>query len=130
MTGDRPVTQQPPEWWPGRRLLILAVFADSVAAGVLVASGTGDLLRPVLVFVFIVLGPGLAVTGFLRLRDPVTELAIAIPLSLALDLAVAGVMTLSSAWRPDAGLVVSVLITVVALALQLRSSSQVIDGQG
>ncbi len=67
----------------------------------------------------LLLGPGLAVTGFLRLADPATEIAVAVPLSLALDALVAGALNLGS-WRPGAAVVATAVVASVALAFQLR----------
>jgi len=117
---DQRSAQQPASSWPAQRnLLVVAVLVDALLAGVLVASGTGQHLRPIAVFVFFMLGPGLAITGFLRLPDARTELTLAIPLSLALGVAVAGGMSVAATWRPYEGLLVSVLVTMVALGLQI-----------
>jgi hypothetical protein len=108
-------------WRDLRAGIVLAVALDTLLAAGLVATDSGGLLRAATVFVFFLLGPGLAVTGLLRLHDPAAEFAIAIPLSLALNTAVAGGMSVFVAWRPDTALLASALVTVPALALQLRS---------
>ena len=118
MNAQRP-DRRPPDWRSRRRPLVAVVLAAAILAAVLVASDSGFALRPFVVFLFLVLGPGLAVTGFLRLNEPATELAVAIPLSLALDVAVAAGMSLATAWHPDLALIGSVLVAGAALALQL-----------
>jgi hypothetical protein len=129
MTNATSLNGQPNSWrW--RPHLILAVLADAVLAGVLVTAGAGTMLRAFAVFLFLVLGPGLAVTGFLRLHDPATELALAIPLSLAVDVGVAAGMSMATAWRPNVALVGSVIIAGAALALQLYRDRPVVDRQG
>jgi hypothetical protein len=110
--------------------LVVAVLLDAVLAGALVWAGTTIPLRAVAVFVFLVLGPGLAVSGFLRLHDPATELALAIPLSLALDVAVAAGMSLAVAWRPSLALLGSVVVAGAALAVQLYRYRPVVDRHG
>jgi hypothetical protein len=129
MTDATSLNGQPDSWRWRRRYVVLAVLADAAVAGVLVATGTGTVLRAFAVFLFLVLGPGLAVTGFLRLHDPATELALAIPLSLALDVGVAAGMSLATAWRPNVALVGSVLITGAALTLQLYRDRPLVDRQ-
>jgi hypothetical protein len=79
MTDAPAPDRQPLGWRSQRRLLVLAVLADAVLAAALVAADSGVFLRPVTVFVFLVLGPGLAITGFLGLHEPATELAIVRP---------------------------------------------------
>ncbi|HLM65785.1 MAG TPA: hypothetical protein VK306_15930 [Acidimicrobiales bacterium] len=106
-------------WQSQRSWLVAAVLALSILVMEMVAADADLPFRPLVVFAFLVLGPGLAVTGFLRLADPGTELAVAVPLSLALDAVVAGVMSLIDAWQPTTGLVLSAVCTSVALALQL-----------
>jgi hypothetical protein len=129
MTDGQSPNGHPPGWRFRRRPLVVAVLLDAVLAGVLLAAGSGIALRPFVVFLFLVLGPGLAITGFLRLHDPATELALAIPLSLALDVAVAAGMSLAIAWRPDLALLGLVLVVGAALALQLHRSRPVVDEQ-
>jgi hypothetical protein len=120
MTDADSPARQPLDWRLRRRVLVFAVLVDAVLAAVLVAADFGIVLRPVTVFVFLVLGPGLAITGFLGLHEPATELAIAVPLSLALDVAVAAGMSVATAWHPDLALIGSMLLAGTALALQLR----------
>lgn len=127
MTDVQSPTGKPPGWRYRRRPLVVAVLVDAVLAGVLVAAGSGSGLRAFAVFLFLVVGPGIAITGFLRLHEPSIELALAIPLSLALDVAVAAGMSLATAWHPDVALLGSVLVTSAALALQLHRSRPVAD---
>ena len=108
-----------PAWHRQRDGLVVGVLAVSVVALGTVAADADVALRPLAVFLFLLLGPGLAVTGFLRLADPATEIAVAVPLSLALDALVAGVLNLGS-WRPGAAVVVTAAAASVALAVQLR----------
>ena len=120
MTEQRSRQTSAAPWQVRRNILVAGVLVDALLAAGLVASGSGGGLRVIVVFVFVVLGPGLAITGFLRLPDALTELALAVPLSLAIGVTVAGTMSLADAWRPFVGLVISVLLTVVALGLQIR----------
>ncbi len=108
-----------PAWQRQRDPLVAGVLATSVLALVIVAADADVAMRPLVVFLFLILGPGLAVTGFLRLADAATEIAVALPLSLAIDALVAGALNLGS-WRPGAAVVASAIVASGALALQLR----------
>ena len=110
----------PSSAWPRQRgFLAAAVLANAVVALAIVAADADVALRPFVVFAFLVIGPGLAVTGFLDLREAGTELAVAVPLSLAIDAVVAGALSLADQWRPTTALVASAAAASAALALQL-----------
>jgi uncharacterized membrane protein YwaF len=112
-----------PSGWQRQRLLLVAgVLAISVLALMILAADADVAVRPLVVFAFLVLGPGLAVTGFLSFADPGTELAVAVPLSLALDALIAGIMSLIGQWQPNTALVLSAAFASGALALQLQRS--------
>ena len=117
-----------PGWQRQRRFLVVAVLADAILAAIIVALAASPPFRPLVVFVFLVLGPGLAVTGFLRFGDPGTELAVALPLSMALDTVIAGLMSLTGEWQPHTALMCSVAGTIAALGLQLRQWSATAPG--
>jgi uncharacterized membrane protein YwaF len=110
-----------------RLSLVAGVLAISILALVILAADADVAVRPLIVLAFLVLGPGLSVTGFLRFADPGTELAVAIPLSLALDALIAGIMSLVGQWEPNTALVVSAAFASGALALQLQ---QTVNGVG
>jgi len=104
--------------WPGPVLLGVAL-AVAVTA-LLDEPSTG---RTLLVSVFLLLGPGLAVVGLLELEDPWALLALAFGLSVALDTAVALVLVYITGWSPGAGLAVLVVGSAGgALAQTFRAS--------
>ena len=117
--SEQPTPSPAASWQQLRRAVVMAVAVDAAVAALLVLTGSGGLFRGTAVFLFFLLGPGLAVTGFMRLTDVSTELAVAVPLSLALSTVVAGAMSTMTEWRPDAALLGSVLVTVPLLAAQL-----------
>jgi uncharacterized membrane protein len=84
-----------------------------------VAGGIGAPIRPAIIFCFLLLCPGMAFIPLLRLRDRLTELTLAVALSLALDTAVAETMVLTKQWSPQVGLVVLISISLVGAALQI-----------
>jgi len=101
----------------------------SVLLGCALAVGGTALLaepspgRTLLVAVFLLLGPGLAVVGLLGIKDPWELLALAFGLSVALDTAVALVLVYVTGWDPGAGLAVLVAIGIAgALAQAVRAS--------
>jgi hypothetical protein len=109
--------------WQRQRLsLVAGVLAISILALVILAADADVAVRPLIVLAFLVLGPGLSVTGFLGFADPGTELAVAIPLSLALDALIAGIMSFVGQWEPNTALVVSAAFASGALALQLQQT--------
>ena len=110
--------------WHATRLRLMSVtLAFAVLADVLVALDTGGLLRPLVVFIFLLSGPGLAFTGFLRFDSIVSEIVVAAPLSMALGVVVATAMSSVQMWRPDVALMLMSTGVVAVLALQLRAQS-------
>jgi hypothetical protein len=110
--------------WPAPRLRLMSVtLAFAVLTDVLVALDTGGLLRPFVVFIFLLSGPGLAFTGCLRFDSIVTEIVVAAPLSMALGVVVATAMSSAQLWRPDVALILMSTGVVAVLALQLRAQS-------
>ena len=108
--------------WPATRLRLMTVtLAFAVLADVLVALDTGGLLRPLVVFIFLLSGPGLAFTGFLRFDGIVSEIVVAAPLSMALGVVVATAMSSVQMWRPDIAVMCMSTGVVAVLALQLRA---------
>ncbi len=82
----------------------------------------GDLevwLRAPVGLFFLLLCPGMAIVRLLETRDPVAELTLAIALSIALDVIVAGGLLYAGAWSPNAALGILMAITVGGVLLEL-----------
>jgi hypothetical protein len=109
-----------------RLALVLVLAILCIAAAALVALDTGGVLRAALVFSFFVFGPGFALTGYVRLPDWLTEVAVAVPVSLALNAGVAAVMTFTHSWRPGTALIVSAIVTYLLLLGQLVRVSRLL----
>ncbi|MDL5160133.1 hypothetical protein [Actinomycetospora termitidis] len=90
-----------------------------VVAGVLVAlDAAGTLLGPVravTTVVFMILGPGWAIAGFLRRSAPALVWAVAVAVGCAVGGLGAQAMLAAGWWHPDAALVLLVLLCVPAL---------------
>jgi hypothetical protein len=67
---------------------------------------------------FLVFGPGLALVGLLRIRDPWREAAFAIGVSLAVDVVVVATLGFAGAERVGTGLGLLVGITGVGAVAQ------------
>jgi len=100
-------------WWP--RIIILSAIGTMLA----VVSNVGSPLQPALVFWFVLVCPGMAVTRLLRIKDGVVEMTVAIALSIALDTIVAEAMVLTAKWSPDWGLLVLAGFSVAGAVLQI-----------
>lgn len=98
--------------WP----TTLALWA--ALAAVVVFVEVDSPLRPALVLSFLLLCPGLALVRLLRITDRVTEMTLAIAVSLALNALVPGLMLYLGAWSPRVGLLILITITAVATAYE------------
>jgi hypothetical protein len=88
-------------------LVVAVVFADVEGP-----------LRPVLVLSFLLVCPGLALVRLLRITDRVTEITLAVAVSLALNTIVPGVMLYLGAWSPRIGLLILIAIMAAATAYE------------
>lgn len=105
----------------GSRLLRPAVVAASVLALVgVVAAGAGAPLRPLVAIWFLLVCPGLALAPLIRIADAWDELAVALPLSVALDIVVASAFMYAGAWSPPLIVTVLALISLAGAGLQVR----------
>jgi uncharacterized membrane protein len=84
----------------------LAMFAGVAAHG-------ASPLRTLLVACFLVVAPGLAVVGLLRLGDPWLQAALVPALSLGIDATVGGLLAYSGQWSPAAAILILVGISVL-----------------
>ena len=86
---------------PGRtaRGAVLLGFATLTALGPVLVE-LPDAIRAVPTFAVALFAPGLALLGFGRVRDPLTELVLALAISVATLVLVAELMLLVGAWSP------------------------------
>jgi uncharacterized membrane protein len=103
--------------WPG------VIGASAIAAAVLLHGLPALPLRGPILLWFLVVCPGMAFVQLLRLDNPVLAWVLAVALSFALTSLVAMAMVYT-AWSPERGFNVLLLITAAGLALSLRRHLQ------
>lgn len=112
------------EWlWPlliGSLVLgvALAIFGDWVPA-----------LRPALVLAFMLVCPGMALVRLLGFKDKVTELVLAVALSLALETMLSLGMTLAEIWSFQLGLIILMIISLIGATFQIVSLYWRVNGR-
>jgi uncharacterized membrane protein len=84
-----------------------------------VASGLGAPVRPAIVLWFFLICPGMAFVRLLGIKEHLTELTIALALSIGLDIIVAETMVLSNMWSSGRALLILVSVSIFGAALQL-----------
>jgi uncharacterized membrane protein len=102
---------------PASALLAVSLAVDALALFAGPSAG-----RTLLVAVFLLLGPGLALVGLLGIEDPWQLLTLAFGLSVALDTAVALMLIYVVGWYPGAGLAVLLAISIAGALAQLWMS--------
>ncbi len=97
--------------------LLIALFALSALALSMLCPDT--MIRTVVVFLFLISGPGLAFVRLLMLGDEVTELTLAIVFSLAVSTIVSEMLVLSHIWSYELAILIVVTITLGGLMLDV-----------
>jgi hypothetical protein len=100
------------------RLLWLAAAAV-VAAAAPLPSG----VRIAILMAFLLLGPGLALSPLIELRDRFSVLLVGVALSLAIDIGVATAMVLADRWMPVTAVVLLAAVCMSGVGLQLLSGA-------
>jgi uncharacterized membrane protein len=103
-------------WWP------IIIVASAIGAGLAVVSDLGSPIRPLISFWFLLTCPGMAFVRLLRVEGRLTELTLAIGLSIAIDTIVAEAMLYAGAWSPNWILVVLICISIGGAVLQIISA--------
>ena len=98
-------------------IAVLTVSSLVVALGF--AGDLGAAVRPLAVFWFFLVCPGMAFVRLLNLTGWLPELTLAVALSLALDTVVAEVMAVNGWWSLSAGLLALITLTLIGAALQV-----------
>jgi len=88
------------------------ILVSGVITGVVAFSGILPVLRPILVFGFLLVCPGWAFVRLLPIQDPIQQAILAIALSLAIDTVVAVVLLYSGAWSSSTGLLILIAISI------------------
>ncbi|HEX6480244.1 MAG TPA: hypothetical protein VF043_15510 [Ktedonobacteraceae bacterium] len=91
-------------------------------------------LRPIIVFWFLFVCPGMIVVRFLRLNEPVTEWTLALALSFSIDAIIAGILLYAGRWSPTVILIILIGLCLggafVQFALLLKGNIHVFPMMG
>jgi hypothetical protein len=104
--------------WP------LIISGLGIAVVLLVAANLESPLRPILVFGFLFVCPGMAFVQLLHLHQRFTEFILAVALSLTIVTLVSEMLVLMRLWSPLGSLLTIVIITLIGVALQLIRAPQ------
>ena len=103
-------------WARGWRWIIVAGAASTALLAALDVSGP---LRALVTIGFLVVCPGMSLTRLIDLGDALTEMTLAIAMSVALTGLVGGTLLYFGLWSPGAGSAILVAIALGALAADL-----------
>jgi hypothetical protein len=82
-------------------------------------SDIGPPIQAMVAFWFLLVCPGMSFVRLLQIEERLTELTVAIALSIALDTVVSETMVLTKRWSPEWGLFVLICMSVAGAALQI-----------
>lgn len=99
--------------------ILLILFA--ILTTVVVLTGILPGLRPALVFLFLLVAPGLAYVKLLPIDEGFTRLTVAMALSMAIDAVVAMIFLYTGGWAYQPIFLIIAAITVFGAVLQGRS---------
>ncbi len=100
-------------WWP------IIITVSAIAAGLAMISDTEASIRPVITFWFLLVCPGMAFVRLLHIEEYLTELTLAIALSIAINTIISEAMVLAKIWSPKGGLIVLILLSFTGVFLQI-----------
>ncbi|MBA2631068.1 MAG: hypothetical protein H0U84_08630 [Thermoleophilaceae bacterium] len=98
--------------WPW--LIVLSAFA----VGAVSAAGDSSPIRTVLAVWFLLLCPGLALVGLMRLNDVWGELTLGVAISVALDTVVAAGLLYAGLWSPPAAFAILAAVSLAGAGFQ------------
>ena len=101
--------------WP------IIIILSAIAAGLVNFVIPNLTLRPVIVFWFLFICPGMVVIRFLRLKEPVVEWTLAIALSCAIDTLVASIQLYAGKWSPAGTLTLLIILCLCGAIVQLAT---------
>jgi hypothetical protein len=102
----------------------LTIAAGALLTGFLFVIDAESWLRAVLTVLFLLVGPGLAVTRMLHLGETVSEVTIAIATSLGMETAVATALLVTGFWSPGTALAVVIIITLACVVIPFGREGQ------
>jgi hypothetical protein len=99
------------------------IILSALAAGLVNFVFPDMALRPVIVFWFLFICPGMTLVRFLHLKEPVVEWTLAIALSFAIDAIVAAIQLYAGKWSPAVTLSILIGFSLVGAIVQLVTST-------
>ncbi len=106
--------------WP------IAISITALLAGTFAWANTGGMLRSAIIFLFMLVMPGLAYTRLFHFRDFLVEIVLAVAISLAVGTIVAEIMLFLHIWSPNTGLGVLIAVSLVGAYLQIMRGHSLI----
>jgi hypothetical protein len=110
--------------WP------LIIAGTGIIVLLMAAADLVSPLRPILVFGFLLVCPGMAYIRLLHLHDRFTEFILAVALSLVIDTLVSEMLVLMKFWSPASSVLVIVILSIAGVALQLIGARQTAAATG
>jgi uncharacterized membrane protein len=107
----------------------ILIIVTAVMAGGLDWSNTTIPLRPILIFLFMLVIPGLAFTRLFHFKDLLVEMVLAVALSLVTSTALAELMLFTHTWSPNTGLGVLIELSLLGASLQIIQSFHVLPNK-
>lgn len=98
----------------------IVVLLSAAAAALVFYTGFGAALRPVVLFWFLLVIPGMAFIRLMYIVEAINRWALAVGLSLAIDSIVAIVLLYSGSWRVEYGLAAILAISVIGALIPSR----------
>jgi hypothetical protein len=102
-----------------RAAVALLVFSACTLAAAAEFGGLGAPLRPFLMFFFLLVCPGLAVTCFIRLEGLLAPALLIAAASVVVDGGVAEILVLTKNWSPELALAILIGVSAAGALLQL-----------
>ena len=99
--------------WP------LIIIGGGIAILLIVIANWASLLRPLLVFGYLLVCPGMAFVRLLSLKNHFAELMLAVALSLTICTLISEMLVLMRSWSMMSSLVTIVVLSIVGAILQL-----------
>ncbi len=122
-TASAPSMPKTTELTPIRSNLLwpTIIILSAIAAGLVYFVFTDTAIRPIIVFWFLFVCPGMMVVRFLRLKEHVVEWTLAIALSFAIDALVAGIQLYAGKWSPAGALTILMILCLCGAIVQLAT---------
>ncbi len=97
------------------------IILSAIAVGLVTFVFTDTVIRPIIVFWFVSICPGMIVVRFLHLKEAVVKWALAIALSFAIDATVAGIQLYAGKWSPVGTLTILMILCICGAIVQLAT---------